>query len=111
VRRILRQDNQIKAFLLAGDTRAHDALLLWADTELAPQNISQVLMGRSKATVRAQIVCTCESVTDQTLEQAIAAGHGLEQLKANLKCGTGCGSCVPQIKQMIQRSKMTEHAI
>ena len=110
VRRILRHGNQLRAFLLAGDTRAHNALLRWADTQQPPDNISHVLMGRGTEIARARIVCTCENVTDQALEHAIAAGHGLEQLKATLRCGTGCGSCVPQIKQMIQRNTTMEPA-
>jgi assimilatory nitrate reductase catalytic subunit len=109
VRRILRHNDTIKAFLLAGDTRAHESLLQWADTGLAPENISHVLLGRVQAVTRARIVCTCESVSDQAIEQAIAQGDTLAQLKDKLKCGTSCGSCLPQIKQLIQRSNRLEH--
>src|SRR5690606_6592283 len=85
VSRILRNGNQINAFLLTGDVRAQEALLLWADSGVAPEPISHALLGRGAVPVRPRIVCTCESVTDQALEHAIAAGDGLPQLKANLK--------------------------
>lgn len=108
VRRILRHNSNIKAFLLAGDTRAHESLLQWADTGLAPENISHVLLGRAQAIKRARIVCTCENVSDQAIEQAIAQGNTLAQIKVRLKCGTGCGSCLPQIKHLIQHSNRLE---
>lgn len=107
VRRIGRDGRRIKSFLLAGDTRAQDVLLNWAQSGVAPENLTQILMGRGPAAVRLRIVCTCENVSDQTIQQAIDAGHSLEQLKETLKCGTGCGSCIPQINQMIRLDKAT----
>jgi assimilatory nitrate reductase catalytic subunit len=111
IRRIRRHDAEVAAYLLAGDTRAQDALLQWADTGLAPESVGQVLTGRAQATVRAQVVCTCENVSYLAINTAIDAGHRLDQLKATLKCGTACGSCLPQIKRMIQRRTTTEHRI
>lgn len=108
VRRILRHDGQVAAYLLAGDTRAQDALLQWIDSGLAPASIAQVLMGRAPATARAQIICTCENVSDQAINSAIDAGQPLEQIKTTLKCGTACGSCLPQIKRMIQHRNTME---
>lgn len=103
IRRILRCDGQVAAYLLAGDTRAEEALLQWADGNVTPENIGQVLMGRAPGVARVCIVCTCENVSDQAIHAAIDAGYPLEQLKTELKCGTACGSCLPQIKRMIQR--------
>lgn len=110
VRRIRREGERLKAFLLAGDTKAQDALLHWADTGTPPASASLVLVGRGPAVTRAKIVCTCENVNDQQIHQAIASGQDLAAMQANLKCGTGCGSCLPQIKQMIQRINTTERA-
>lgn len=104
VRRIQRAQTGIDAFLLAGDTRAHETLLMWADSGIAPENATQVLMGRGPAANRARIVCTCENVSDQAITQAIAEGRDLAQIKETLKCGTGCGSCLPQINQMLRTS-------
>ena len=36
-----------------------------------------------------------------TLIRQIAAGADLAMLQANLKCGTECGSCVPELKRLI----------
>ena len=32
---------------------------------------------------------------------AIAAGQSFMQMQEALKCGTSCGSCVPEVKRMI----------
>src|SRR5690606_1780071 len=108
MRRVLHHDGRLAAYLLAGDTRAADALLQWADTGDTPANVSQILMGRHAAIARARIVCTCASVSDTDLHAAIQAGQDLEALKASLKCGITCGSCLPQIKRMIEHVHSTE---
>ncbi len=108
LRRIQRRDGRIRAFLLAGDTRAGDTLLHWADTGQAPENIGHALMGRAGPVARTRIVCSCESVSAASIQSAIDAGHDLEQLKAALHCGVTCGSCLPQIKRMIQDSHLKE---
>jgi assimilatory nitrate reductase catalytic subunit len=48
-----------------------------------------------------RMVCACHGVSEKTLLDGIAAGKALEQLQADTKCGTGCGSCVPEIKRLI----------
>ena len=47
-------------------------------------------------------VCNCVGVTDLAIEQAIAQGADFEALQRTLKCGTQCGSCVPEIKRMLK---------
>ncbi|UYO93772.1 nitrate reductase [Pollutimonas sp. M17] len=108
LRRILRLDGRIKAYLLAGDIRAGEALLHWADTGQAPANVGHALMGRSGPVVRARIVCSCAGVSAAAIQSAIDAGENLEQMKASLQCGVGCGSCLPQIKSMIQDANLKE---
>jgi assimilatory nitrate reductase catalytic subunit len=53
-------------------------------------------------------VCSCVGVNQSAIENGIAAApvgcERLLHLQQTLKCGTECGSCVPQIKQMISKS-------
>ncbi|WP_144636713.1 nitrate reductase [Bordetella genomosp. 13] len=91
------------AFLLAGDARAHAGMLAWADGGLAPAGLASLLMGRGATAPRARTVCACMGVTDAAIEAGIAAGLDLDGLKAGLRCGTGCGSCVPEVRRMLQR--------
>jgi assimilatory nitrate reductase catalytic subunit len=50
---------------------------------------------------RVRVLCNCKQVTQPQIEQAIATGAGLDELKATLGCGTVCGSCVPEIKRLL----------
>jgi nitrite reductase (NADH) large subunit len=48
-------------------------------------------------------VCSCLAVTKQTITDAICAGvcTDVQSIKACTKAGTGCGSCVPMLKQLL----------
>ncbi|KON80957.1 molybdopterin-dependent oxidoreductase [Azoarcus sp. PA01] len=50
---------------------------------------------------RGRIVCTCLNVAESDIAAAIAGGDGFDVLQAKLKCGTSCGSCVPEIKRLV----------
>jgi len=52
-----------------------------------------------------RMVCACHGVSEKTLLDGIAAGATLEALQAETQCGTGCGSCVPEIKRLILASQ------
>ena len=52
-------------------------------------------------------VCSCVGVSQAEIEAGIVAapaGEVLPYLHTTLKCGTQCGSCVPQLKQMIAKN-------
>jgi assimilatory nitrate reductase catalytic subunit len=46
-------------------------------------------------------VCACFRVPESTIRSAIAAGAGLAKLQNELKCGTNCGSCVPELRRLM----------
>ena len=59
---------------------------------------------------RGRTVCSCLGVTDQAIEAKLAVCQGpdedrLGQLQGALKCGTNCGSCVPELKRMVRLIK------
>ena len=48
------------------------------------------------------IVCACFGVGRATICESIAAGaHSAAEIGARLKAGTNCGSCIPELKQLI----------
>jgi len=48
------------------------------------------------------IICSCFSVGETQIVDAVRQGcHSVQQLGASLKCGTNCGSCLPELKRMI----------
>jgi bacterioferritin-associated ferredoxin len=46
-------------------------------------------------------LCECNQVSRETVAAAIADGADLVQLMDGLGCGTDCGSCVPELKQLL----------
>ena len=52
-----------------------------------------------------RIVCACFSVGEKTIEKAVKGGCcSAEAVGAELKAGTNCGSCVPEIKEIIAKA-------
>lgn len=54
-------------------------------------------------TVTSQLVCSCFRVTDKQIQHAMAQDGcvTLNQLQSKLKCGTNCGSCLPEVNQLL----------
>ena len=46
-------------------------------------------------------VCACFKVPASTIRSAVAAGATLARLQKDLKCGTNCGSCVPELRRLL----------
>ncbi|MCG9619572.1 molybdopterin-dependent oxidoreductase [Vibrio diabolicus] len=67
-----------------------------------PMELSQLLTITQSQSI-AKLVCSCFRVTDKQIHNAMEKQDctSLTQLQNKLKCGTNCGSCVSQIKQMV----------
>jgi len=53
------------------------------------------------------IVCACFGVGRSTILAAIAAGAGSPaEIGVQLKAGTNCGSCIPELKRLIAQTKV-----
>ena len=102
---------QLEAFVMAGDTSAEAWLKALLETQQSTENYGRrILMTGQKPPVALKAVgktiCTCVGVKDLAIQDWLRFNPGLddqqlEGLKNNLKCGTQCGSCVPQLKRMI----------
>ncbi len=107
-----REYAELEAFLLAGDTRSEAWVKTLLQDSLPAQSYGRMLLiPGSKAPIavqsRGKAVCTCFNVTDAAITGQIAKSFGsderrLTELQASLKCGTNCGSCVPELKRMIR---------
>ncbi len=105
-------DVHLEAFLLAGDTRSQAWVRTLLQDSLPAQAYGRLLLAPgAKAPVavqsRGRQVCTCFNVTDVAILGKLASctGHAdqrLATLQADLKCGTNCGSCVPELKRMVR---------
>lgn len=50
---------------------------------------------------RGKIVCNCLDVAENDMIENIALGADLITLQNKLKCGSQCGSCLPEIKRLV----------
>ena len=58
---------------------------------------------------RGKQICTCFNITESDIATQLAQCKGKEdqrlaQLQGALKCGTSCGSCLPEVKRMVRLS-------
>ncbi|AOM00361.1 MULTISPECIES: nitrate reductase [Cobetia] len=55
------------------------------------------------------MVCACHQVGELTIRQAIQSGDRcVEALGARLACGTRCGSCLPELKRLVEEERSDE---
>jgi assimilatory nitrate reductase catalytic subunit len=55
----------------------------------------------ARAAVRGRTLCNCFDVAEADVVAAIAAGATLAKVQKDLKCGTNCGSCVPELRRLV----------
>jgi assimilatory nitrate reductase catalytic subunit len=112
--RLLASDGQslLEAFVLAGDISAEAWVRPLLQDGLPAQAYGRLLLlPGAKAPVavsaRGRQVCSCVDVSETQIGDALAACSGsaearFTQLQERLKCGTECGSCVPEVKRLVR---------
>jgi len=103
---------QLDGFMLAGDTRAEAWLKPLLQDELPADAYGRRLLmpGASPPVAieaKGRQICTCFNVTDLSITERLATCEGSEDerlatLQASLRCGTHCGSCVPELKRLVR---------
>ncbi|ABE45193.1 assimilatory nitrate reductase (NADH) alpha subunit apoprotein [Polaromonas sp. JS666] len=127
--RLVRKGDQaeLAGFVLAGDTSAQAWIKTLLQDELPAQTYGRLLLlpgAKPPVTVqsRGKLVCTCLNVTDTAIaDHLTAVSHGgggagylgtdeerLASLQGALKCGTNCGSCVPELKRLVRSARSTQ---
>jgi assimilatory nitrate reductase catalytic subunit len=105
-KRILVEDKKVTGVRLIGEMLAAewlkqvmlegqftDEIRQWA---LAP--LSNIPGGKK---MRGKVVCNCFDVSENEIIETCEAGADLITLQAKLKCGTNCGSCIPELKRIV----------
>lgn len=109
------QDGQLKALLIAGP-QLGGVQLDWLQ-HLFKKPIQEtdrqlILAGRppGKQEDKGPIVCACLQIGRSQITKAILEDGNVthETLGEKLGAGTGCGSCIPELKQLIQKSRVKE---
>ena len=111
-KRALMEDGKLLGVRLTGETVARD----WLKEVIAQGSDAQSLRpwlfaplsappaGQSQ---RGRIVCNCLDVSEQEILAEFRNGLDLPAIQAKLKCGTECGSCVPELKRLVAQPLAT----
>lgn len=105
-KRVRVEAGKVTAARLTGETAAFDWLrdVIVEGVDAASQRawmLAPVARPPAGGAGRGRVICNCLNVAEPDILAAIAAGADLAALQASLKCGTECGSCVPELKRLI----------
>ncbi|MBC7717176.1 MAG: (2Fe-2S)-binding protein, partial [Pseudorhodobacter sp.] len=110
---------KLEGFLLAGDISAEAWVKTLLQDELPTQAYGRLLLvPGAKAPLavvsRGKQVCSCFDVSERQIETVFetATGSDAERLAAvqsQLRCGTNCGSCLPELNRMVHARSLPAH--
>ncbi|MDE2592755.1 MAG: molybdopterin-dependent oxidoreductase [Burkholderiales bacterium] len=103
---------RLEAFVLAGDISAEAWIKPLLQDELLADAYGRALLSPGaeppvKVESKGRQVCTCFNVTEPHIVDTLKQCQGdidsrLAQLQGQLKCGTNCGSCIPELRKIIK---------
>jgi assimilatory nitrate reductase catalytic subunit len=101
------EGERLLALRLAGEAAAFDWLVdaMVAGTDIGPLRpwlFAPVATPPQGTASAGRTVCNCFGVSESSIKQAVAGGADLERLQAELKCGTSCGSCLPELRRIVR---------
>ena len=105
-------DGRLESMSLAGDIAAERWLRDYLEGGQPVAALGRLLLSPSPKApqgfkARGRIVCNCFNVAETEIAETLASqaaespDDALCSLQDKLKCGTSCGSCVPELKKMV----------
>jgi assimilatory nitrate reductase catalytic subunit len=112
-KRALMEDGVLNGVRLTGETAARDWLkeiiAQGADAQaLRPWLLAPISAPPAGQTQRGRIICNCLDVSEQEIIHEFKNGLDLTAVQAKLKCGTQCGSCLPELKRLSGQQAVTQ---
>jgi len=109
-KRALLQDGALLGLSLTGETAAagwlRDVMVERQPTEeLRRWLLAPLATPPQAARSRGRIICNCLNVAENDITAALVGGADFAALQEKLKCGTSCGSCVPEIKRLVAAAR------
>ena len=109
-KRAITRDGRLLGIRLLGETQAEG----WLKEAMTEEALDASLLrfalaptGKPPVAVQPRkIVCKCADISEQQILAQVEGGADFANLQQNLKCGTYCGGCLPDIKRLIAQ-KMT----
>ena len=111
-RKIRIKEGKLAAVRLSGDAAAKDWLQEWLAQGASVSHLSRVLLAPSAKppqdfSPRGRVICNCLNVSEAEIMSQLKAipiqtSNTLGILQSALKCGTECGSCLPELRRIVQ---------
>ncbi len=111
-RKIRIKDGKLAAVRLSGDAAAKDWLRDWLAQGTSVAHLTRVLLAPSAKppqnfAPRGRVICNCLNVSESEIMAhlksiPVRTSDSLNGLQTVLKCGTECGSCLPELRRIIQ---------
>jgi assimilatory nitrate reductase catalytic subunit len=110
-------EGRLEAVSLAGDIAAESWLREYLDSGQPVAALGRLLLSPSSKApqgfkARGRVICNCHDVAESEIIEALATQssdtpeEALCDLQKKLRCGTSCGSCVPELKRVILQGAM-----
>jgi assimilatory nitrate reductase catalytic subunit len=110
------KDRRLTAFMLAGNTQSAGWLHTVLQNDQPAQHFGRHLLQPSPTppiplSASSKQICSCWNVREEAIQATLSTLQGtpddlLAQLQTQLKCGTQCGSCVPELRRCIRERAM-----
>jgi assimilatory nitrate reductase catalytic subunit len=105
------EGDELSYCLLIGDQASESWLRELLQSKAQAASMGAMLLIASREAPKGfksqgKVICQCFGVTQTKIQEILATLRGtpqenLRQLQSQLACGTNCGSCVPELKNMI----------
>lgn len=104
------RDNVLVGAVLVGDTtllpRFKELIETGAELDGERRGLLRPGGGSPRAPMRGRLVCSCNQVGEGNIADAITAGCcDIASICAKTRAGTGCGSCRPEVAQILNRTE------
>lgn len=106
---IIKNDRLVGAILVGDKSEfAEFRNLIENRIELSEKRVQLLRSGKSTEGLIGKLVCSCNQVGDGNLRKLIALGHtNLHGLCEQSGAGLGCGSCKPEVQQILSENKLS----
>ncbi len=107
---IVKGDRLVGAILVGDKSEfAEFRSLIENKVELSEKRLQLLRSGKKKEPVMGKLICSCNQVGEGNLKTLIAqGGHDLNSLCEISGAGSGCGSCKPEIQEVLARMSVPE---
>jgi ferredoxin-nitrate reductase len=103
---IIHDDKLVGAVLIGDKSEFLEFRELIANKiELSEKRLQLLRSGNKADPVLGKLVCSCNNVGSENINKKIAEGcDNMKDLCASTGAGTGCGSCRPEVKQLLEEA-------